>query len=838
MNGIQPDALTNQRFIDALDAYSRRLALTLRRPDLKPAEAERLERLAIATAAMTSENRQFLAAAALWNILGWRIIAAPVEFPTKVAQALGYFQEAGSLTQSETGSMADSTFASARLGEAVAYTRLPLDDPTAVRGQVIASIRAATQRLPKGPNDDALRLDLLSVWGDLMTNAVFASEVHRRDARRARSLAEELLARAARAEPRLYLAAFALGVALTRLGDPTAGVARLRNARRLASAAGDLRYVGRAFTQAANATRAHSGKSGSLEAARLQERAGEAFHAASLPVEEADAFRTAGVLFLEQRQWRSGEAAFRRSIAASEQAVMLAALDQDVRQRTGSLASAEHALALCLVRIGRPADAAVAADRARARRLRSIPRMADPGFAHVRTYAPLLADAYLAVQHRIRQAEIQEQAERAQPSPDAPEHLAMVASDLLLARSDREVVLAKMRAVPGAREKLAPLNLKGIRSRLSFGSAVVYLVPSPYGGVAVVVTMDEVAAIDLPRLTNRAVSRRLQLVTEAYDMTRDHPDDGARRAAWNQEIDRAGAWLWRTCMGPVLAACGKVGRIVLIAGGGLDFLPLHAAWRVDGSGRREYAIDRLAISYSPCADLQPKPGPSTDFGNRTLLMIADPAPTSAALLPGALAEAGAIGQGFANVRVLDGAAATAPTILSVIQEADVVHAACHGRTEFGKPYSSYLLMACDAQLTVSDVVDLTLDRRPSVFLSACETNLHDFELADEVQSLSAAFLAAGAQDVVSTLWTIGDQSALSLAVMVYDQRLRGSPGVEALRHAQRWLRDTPNRAKADVVADMRWIPDDVRSALAHSLSVSTEDHSRPEHWAAHVYSGG
>jgi len=85
---------------------------------------------------------------------------------------------------------------------------------------------------------------------------------------------------------------------------------------------------------------------------------------------------------------------------------------------------------------------------------------------------------------------------------------------------------------------------------------------------------------------------------------------------------------------------------------------------------------------------------------------------------------------------------------------------------------------------------LSLDIRSSlVFLSGCETALgtswsNSSARGDDYATLAQAFLFAGAQNVVATLWRIDDRSASDFADRFYERLDSVSP-VEALAAAQR-----------------------------------------------------
>jgi len=75
-----------------------------------------------------------------------------------------------------------------------------------------------------------------------------------------------------------------------------------------------------------------------------------------------------------------------------------------------------------------------------------------------------------------------------------------------------------------------------------------------------------------------------------------------------------------------------------------------------------------------------------------------------------------------------------------------------------------------------------------VVLSACETGLGDVVPGEGVMGLQRAFLAAGAQGVISSLWPVSDAATRRLMVACYTHWLAGAPLHSAFRLAQHELR--------------------------------------------------
>jgi CHAT domain-containing protein len=83
-------------------------------------------------------------------------------------------------------------------------------------------------------------------------------------------------------------------------------------------------------------------------------------------------------------------------------------------------------------------------------------------------------------------------------------------------------------------------------------------------------------------------------------------------------------------------------------------------------------------------------------------------------------------------------------------------------------------------------------------LSACETGIVGTNLPDEVIAMPTAFARAGFAGVVASLWSVADASTAMLMERFYRLwREDGMSPASALRKAQRWLRDTTNKEKAD-----------------------------------------
>jgi CHAT domain-containing protein/tetratricopeptide (TPR) repeat protein len=406
---------------------------------------------------------------------------------------------------------------------------------------------------------------------------------------------------------------------------------------------------------------------------------------------------------------------------------------------------------------------------------------------------------------------------------------------LRVARAELESVVAEIRAIPGYERFLDAPSFDDLLAAAAT-HPLVYLAATDAGGLALVLGGGTDAAVTLlwfPELTAQTLRE------EALGYIRASQRNDMN--AWMTALDQTTRWLWDALMGPLIEALSRSDRVSLIPTGLLGFLPLHAAWTPDPSaptGRR-YALDELLITYAPNARvLRLAKRQAENVPADGVLTVKDPRPVSAPPLIYASNEIQAVISAFPRALLLQDQEATRSAVLAVLDEYPVLHFACLGAANLGEPLASGLLMANDEILTLRDFLERRLPKTRLAVLSASETALPGLELPDELIGLPAGLLQAGVVGVISALWSVPDLGTMLLMIRFYELwRRQGLEPAEALRQAQRWMRDTPNAVKRDHFPGVSALEGASVPLRARNLWEEARSHANPYQWAAFAYFG-
>jgi len=336
-------------------------------------------------------------------------------------------------------------------------------------------------------------------------------------------------------------------------------------------------------------------------------------------------------------------------------------------------------------------------------------------------------------------------------------------------------------AVPSTREVMARLDPDQVLIEYLLTDSAV---------VAFVITRDTTAAVTLD------VGRQ-DLVT-LVDLVRGtlvQPDRPESEQFWRTALRR----LYRYLITPVEDEGWLRGRsrLLIAPHGELHYLPFPA---LIGGPRGGYLIERYDVSYVPSAAVWLRLAQRPQSAPRAGVLALAPHPRR---LPGSRQEMVAISRLYGDrARVLVGTRATERAVRDASASAGVVHLATYGVLNKHNPLFSFVELAAegedDGRLEVHEVFSLGLQARV-VVLSACQTGLAsgtltDIPAGDDWVGLVRAFLFAGANSVLATLWPVEDGATAMVMEQFHTRLTAGDDLATAVARAQRGMLGNPATA--------------------------------------------
>lgn len=293
------------------------------------------------------------------------------------------------------------------------------------------------------------------------------------------------------------------------------------------------------------------------------------------------------------------------------------------------------------------------------------------------------------------------------------------------------------------------------------------------------VTRDGVRAFDRA-IANDAVTTRVRLARDRLSSPRARVDTAVL------------AGLDALLLGPVREAgiLARATRLLVVPHGPLGGMPFGAL--VDPQGR--WLVETHALLHLPSAAVLPvvrSGGGATPLVRGSVLT---PFPDR---LPATLSEARLVAERLDGATAIVGRPATEAALRRALGSRGIVHVATHGVLNPTNPLFSRIELvrgagdpADDGRLEVHELLEIPVDS-PLVYLSGCETGAGTsgrtaFETTEDHATLARAFLYAGAESVIATLWRVEDAGAAALAEAFY-RHLRTQSPVDALAAAQREL---------------------------------------------------
>lgn len=272
--------------------------------------------------------------------------------------------------------------------------------------------------------------------------------------------------------------------------------------------------------------------------------------------------------------------------------------------------------------------------------------------------------------------------------------------------------------------------------------------------------------------------------------------------AWNNTIETALDCLGAGIMSPVHKALLSHGfkhgdSVVLSPPGELAQLPIPSAKMEDGSSFSDHwqistvpnfsvfkrlVTDRFVVTYP-----------------MNILTVASPSESASPSLPYSRIEVSKIREHAceADSSHLTEENATLENVLDAAEHFSILHFACHSQYLWDSPLQSGIELANHQRLTLGTLMagNDYLRHARLVVLSSCESGISSASSApDEFVGLPSAFLKAGAQAVICSLWSVYDDAAMLFFDRFYrfflDKKGRQIlPPSIAISKAQHWLRN-------------------------------------------------
>jgi tetratricopeptide (TPR) repeat protein len=333
-------------------------------------------------------------------------------------------------------------------------------------------------------------------------------------------------------------------------------------------------------------------------------------------------------------------------------------------------------------------------------------------------------------------------------------------------------------------------SLKGedaMRLAKDVGATLVEYYRHSEGWGAFVVTAEGGRWVALEGFTDKVITNVVKFLTRIHDFS-------AEEAAYGVNYRWLEEWY-----GALIAPLGldpqTHPRLIIAPFGLLHLLPFATLRNPNTKG---YLSDEYLLSFVPSLGAlavakaqQEKNASGGDNLAAKLLCAAYPgAPDSPHHLPNVIKEADSVASRYATVKKLYEAAATTDAVIEHAPSYGVLHFSCHGSFNPQLPDQSGLILAAGERLTVRRIItEMRLQQAYLLTMSACVSGRAELGGGDELSGLSQAMMTAGTRVVVGSLWSVQDYATRVLFEAFYEKVRDGMNPAQAMREAQRLVRE-------------------------------------------------
>ncbi len=388
-----------------------------------------------------------------------------------------------------------------------------------------------------------------------------------------------------------------------------------------------------------------------------------------------------------------------------------------------------------------------------------------------------------------------------------------------------------------------------IRSHLTLGTAIVYWHQSTDRITTFILTNDNAEPIVLD-CDRQQQYKRFIVWKDKWD--KDYDDYRSKKSVtqsdhpWRQQMrDRLKQLAEILEIDAIERHLKSTETLILIPHRDLHRYPIHALFdRPTTHAPSLQSIDRVS-----------HPVPSSD--RSSLLLINDPDRSSRLPdhrpMPFAQIESAIIQQLIEpNATHINHTNATHNTIIQQLTQQNhrYFHFIGHAEHNFQNPENSALDL-CDRPLTAKTIANLNLSHLHLATLSSCETSIVSTENHTEYLGLTSAFLCAGTQTILSTLWQVEEIASAWFMIHFHQLIKTGLSPAIALTHTQTWMQTVTWHEFTHWLEELRQLPglpsfpiDRLESRIQNILqNGDTIDPNQPTeycdpiHWAAFILTG-
>ncbi|KAJ7831874.1 CHAT domain-containing protein, partial [Mycena leptocephala] len=225
-------------------------------------------------------------------------------------------------------------------------------------------------------------------------------------------------------------------------------------------------------------------------------------------------------------------------------------------------------------------------------------------------------------------------------------------------------------------------------------------------------------------------------------------------------------WLWTHIVSPVYQHGISNGRLLWLPTGAFAGLPLHASPPTN-EFIHSYTTT-LGALLEAYAENQ-----STTVPNLAVVGVTHTDSTRSRFLNSIEPEVKKILSiaKDSHTQCLLGEQATVDAVKLQLQDCSWVDLACHGYQDPQDPTQSHLRLY-GGNLGLETILRMPLPSAQFVFLAACQTAKGDAQLVNESFHLRGAFITAGFQSAIGTMWSMYDNDGPVVADIVYSHLFR------------------------------------------------------------------